>query len=73
MHHRLFNELVHRLVRRALSAFAPLLREEECRHAFDELYASFRDEILWYETQRERMRQRLGRPEPKQPPDGEDD
>lgn len=71
--HRALTELNHRLARRALGRVAHLLREEEHRDAFDEFYAAFRDELLRYEVQRERMRQRLGPSEPEEPPHGGDD
>lgn len=67
--HRLLTDLNHRLARQALTRVAHLLREEEHRDAFDEFYAAFRDELLRYEVQRERMRQRLGRSEPDPSPD----
>lgn len=72
-HHRLFSELTHRLARRALAVIAPLIRDEERRDAFAEFCACFRDELLWYETQRERMWKRLGRSEPEQPRDDGDE
>jgi hypothetical protein len=63
MHQRLANEFVIRLARRALSIIAPCLREEEWRDAFDEFHAAFREELLRYEEERDRMRARLrGRP-----------
>jgi hypothetical protein len=64
MNQRLKNELVLRLARRALSIIAPCLREEEQRDAFDEFHAAFREEVVWYEVQAERMNKRLGTPEP---------
>jgi hypothetical protein len=63
MHQRLANEFVIRLARRALAIIAPCLREEEWRDAFDEFHAAFREELLRYEEERDRMRARLrGRP-----------
>lgn len=73
MNQRLFTELTYRLAHRALSVIAPLLREEEHRDAFDEFHRAFRDELLWYEVQRERMQKRLGRSEPEESPDLGDD
>jgi hypothetical protein len=63
MHQRLANEFVFRLARRALAIIAPCLREEEWRDAFDEFHAAFKEELLRYEEERDRMRARLrGRP-----------
>lgn len=59
MHQRLANELVLRLARRALSIIAPCLREEEHRDAFSEFHDAFKEELLRYEDERERMLARL--------------
>ncbi len=59
MHQRLANEFVIRLARRALSIIAPCLREEEWRDAFDEFHEAFKEELLRYEEERERMAARL--------------
>jgi hypothetical protein len=64
MNQRLKNELILRLARRALAIIAPCLMESEHRDAFDEFHTAFREEILWYEVQAERMNKRLGTPEP---------
>lgn len=61
MHQRRLNELTHRLAHRALSIIAPCLREEECKDAFLEFAAAFREELIRHEVERERMRKRLGR------------
>jgi hypothetical protein len=59
MHQRLANEFVIRLARRALAIISPCLREEEWRDAFDEFHAAFKEELLRYEQERERMGARL--------------
>ncbi len=59
MHQRLANEFVIRLARRALAIIAPCLREEEWRDAFDEFHVAFKEELLSYEEERERMAARL--------------
>jgi hypothetical protein len=59
MHQRLANEFVIRLARRALAIIAPCLREEEWRDAFDEFHDAFKEEVLRYEEERERMEARL--------------
>jgi len=59
MHQRLFNECTHRLARTALSIVAPCLREEEQREAFSEFAKAFRDDLVWYEAERERIARRL--------------
>jgi hypothetical protein len=59
MHQRLANEFVLRLARRALAIIGPCLREEEWRDAFDEFHAAFKEELLRYEQERERMAARL--------------
>jgi hypothetical protein len=73
MHQRLANEFVIRLARRALAIIAPCLREEEWRDAFDEFHAAFREELLRYEEERERMAARLrGCAAPARPTDESD-
>jgi hypothetical protein len=63
MHQRLANEFLLRLSRRALAIIAPCLREEQQRDAFSEFHAAFKEELLRYEQDRERMQARLnGRP-----------
>jgi hypothetical protein len=63
MHQRLANEFLLRLSRRALAIIAPCLREEEQRDAFSEFHEAFKEELLRYEQDRERMQARLnGRP-----------
>ena len=59
MHQRLANEFVIRLARRALAIIAPSLREEEWRDAFEEFHMAFKEELLQYEQERERMAARL--------------
>jgi hypothetical protein len=58
-HERLENEFLLRLARRALHIIAPCLREEEHRDAFNEFHAAFKEELLWFECQWERMQTRL--------------
>jgi hypothetical protein len=63
MHQRLSQEFLLRLARRAVGVIAPCLREEEMRDAFEEFYAAFKEELIRYEYERERMAARLsGRP-----------
>ena len=70
MHQRLANEFLLRLSRRALAIIAPCLRGEEQRDAFSEFHAAFKEELLRYEQDRERMQARLnGRPSAGQLPD----
>jgi hypothetical protein len=70
MHQRLANEFVLRLARRALAIIAPCLREEEWRDAFQEFHEAFKEELIRYEVERDRMNLRLtgattdGRTEP---------
>lgn len=59
MHQRLENEFLYRLARRAVAIVTPCLREEEWRDAFEEFHLAFKEELHWYEEQRERMRARL--------------
>jgi hypothetical protein len=59
MHQRLANEFLLRLARRAPAIIAPCLREEEQRDAFSEFHAAFKQELLRYEEDRERMQARL--------------
>ena len=60
MHHRLINECSHRLSRFALSVVAPSLREEEHRDAFLEFARGFRDVLIWYEVERDRIARHVG-------------
>jgi hypothetical protein len=59
VHQRLVNEFLLRLARRALQIIAPCLREEEYRDAFDEFFAAFKEELLWFEHESERIQARL--------------
>jgi hypothetical protein len=59
MHQRLANEFLLQLARRALAIIAPCLREEERRDAFAEFLAAFKEELLRYENERERVQARL--------------
>jgi hypothetical protein len=59
MHQRLANEFLLRLARRALAIIAPCLREEEQRDAFAEFHTAFKEELLRYEEEKDRMQSRL--------------
>jgi hypothetical protein len=59
MHQRLANEFLLCLSRRALAIIAPCLPEEDKRGAFSEFHAAFKEELLRYEQDRERMQARL--------------
>jgi hypothetical protein len=71
MHQRLANEFLFRLARRALAIIAPCLREEEQRDAFSEFHMAFKEELLRYEEEKDRMQSRLNgnRPSPREPKD----
>lgn len=63
MHQRLAQEFLLRLSKRALWVISPALREEEFRDAFEGFHAAFKEELDWYEFEKERMAARLaGRP-----------
>jgi hypothetical protein len=64
MNQRMLNECVSDLARRALAIIAPALMEAEHRDAYEEFARSFREALLWYEIQRERMLVRLGKMTP---------
>jgi hypothetical protein len=60
---RLENEFLLRLSKRAVWVVSPALREEEMRDAFESFHAAFKEELGWYEFEKERMAARLaGRP-----------
>ena len=54
MHQRLAQEFLLRLSKRALWVVSPALREDAFRDAFDEFYSAFKDELDWYEFERDR-------------------
>jgi hypothetical protein len=72
MHQRLANEFLLRLARRALAIIAPCLREEEQRDAFEEFHMAFKEELLRYEEEKDRLQARLRarRPVPRDPDGG---
>jgi hypothetical protein len=54
VHQRLTHEFLLRLSKRALWVISPALREDAFRDAFEAFHAVFKDELDWYEFERER-------------------